>query len=131
MHVHLHVYVLLAGVPGGVDSLHVKVMKIERDSQAYKQKVNCQMYLKTLSLFCGRTKKFTEPVIIGVSNHRKPRRDEWELEGDIWRSNQPIHNSKVVDLNGLISMVDDILTTALTEKTMVRAELVQYVNANK
>ena len=118
------------GVHEGVESLHVKVMKIERDSAAYKQKVSCQMYLKSLSLFCVRRNSFNPPVIIGSSVNRKPKRDAWETEGDIWRSNPPMKNSNVVDLNGLIDMVDQILTTALTETTLVRAELVQYVDAN-
>ena len=114
----------------GVDSLHVKVMKIERDSQAYKQKVNCQMYLKTLSLFCVRSKQFNAPVLVGASRHRV-KRDEWEREGDIWRSNSAIQDSNSVDLNSLIGMVDDILITAMTTKVPVRVELVQYVDANK
>ena len=118
----------LTGVRDGVESLHVKVMKIERGSAAYKQGVNCNMYLKSLSLFCVRNKTFNEPVIVGASSNRKrtESRDKWECEGDIWRTNVPADDHSV-DLDRVLAMVDNILTTAITTNVLVRTELVEYI----
>ena len=112
----------------GVESLHVKVTKIERGSAAYKQGVNCNMYLKSLSLFCVRNKTFNEPVIVGASSNRKriEPRSRWECEGDIWRTDVPA-DDHVVDLDRVLAMVDNILTTAITTNVLVRTELVEYI----
>lgn len=115
-----------ADVPDGVDSLHVKVMKVSRDSAARKAGVHCQMYLKTL---CVSTRAnghiFPSPLVIGATLCRKdttPRR----LEDEIWHNN-PIDDSNCVDINKLIHSVDIILSQAHRGKKNVSVELVEYI----
>ena len=100
-----------AGVADGVESLHVKVMKVKRESPARKAGVNCEMYLKSLALGTSEGQsKFTAPLIIGASLCRK-NKDPMNVEESIWRVNQ-VDDSHCVDIDSLICSVDKILTQA-------------------
>ncbi len=114
------------GVKDGVESLHVKVMKVARDSPARKDNVHCQMYLKSLALSTrpnGQT--FPAPLIIGATMCRRDKTPR-QLEDEIWRC-QSVDDTHCVDVDKLMGSVDAILSRAYMSNKSVSVELVEYI----
>ena len=109
---------------GKVESLHVKVLSVEKGSQGHAAGVHCQMYLKSLALVNTRVipSVTREPVFFGAIKLRP--RSQLEIEGDIWR-NEP-NKYKRVDVHALIDLVDSVLTQAIINKLYVECQLVAY-----
>jgi hypothetical protein len=118
----------MSDVNGHPDSLHVKVMKVMRDSKARAAGVHTQMYLKSLSLGSS-TGYFGQPVFIGgdICRKKSKERSRWEIEGDIWRQSEDIpKQTRAVDLSALIELVDDVLTTGYLGKNILKVDMVSY-----
>ena len=113
-------------VPEGFESLHVKVMKVVRNSGARKAGVHCQMYLKSLSLSLTEVPiTFADTVIIGTNACRKSVTQGTRKTPDVdpWQPNQ----DHCIDMDAVIGSVDTILSKALLHNKFVRAELVEYI----
>ena len=115
----------VSGVNGQPDSLHVKVMKVKRASEARTAGVHVQMHLKSFSLGTN-TGSFGQPVFIGgdICREKTKERSAWECEGDIWRQPEDMpKQTKAVDLSSLIELVDGVLTTTHLRKKTLKVDM--------
>lgn len=111
------------GVPK-LDSLHVRVYRVEPGSQAYKLNITRLMYLKSLSLV-GKDGRVAEPFVIGSSNARVVR-TAVEQQGDIWRRTDDIPDENTLNMETLMNQVWSVLSTAMIMKKRVQVELLSY-----
>lgn len=118
-------YACIQVVGEGYEALHVKVMKVARDSPARKAGVHCQMYLKSIALSLSDPTTFADAVVIGTNccRNRVTKGVKTIPEEDPWQPNQ----DNCVDMDALIASVDSILSKALLQNKIVRAELVEYI----
>ena len=112
---------------GYLESFHVRVIRVEGGSAAHRQGVTTQMFVKSMALVHRDMlhERRGEPVLIGASQFRVARTD-LEKDGDIWRGQEDavVHNT--LDLEGIMSQVESILSTAILLKKSVQLELLWY-----
>ena len=106
------------------DSLHVKVMKVDKGSQAHRKGITRHMYLKSLAL-ARPAGGFCDPIIIGASSCRQ-RRSDYDRDGDIWRRNDGFDGDRKVDMSSLTEVVDNVMSNTLLSKKCVQVEFVYY-----
>ena len=110
------------GVPS-IESLHVRVYRVEPGSAAYKERVTTQMFLKTMTLVDKN--RVGHPVLIGAKSCRLQRKEE-EKAGDIFRDPKHVPDNNTIDLEKIIQQVESILSIAKKYNKQVRIELVRY-----
>ena len=123
---HYDAYSVCAEVLDGFESLHVKVMKVVRESPARRAGVHCQMYLKSLALSVNNKQptQFAKKTIIGASSCRKGVTQTTTTKpDDPWAPTE----RNCLDMNALITSVDRILSEALLYNKIVQAEFVEYI----
>lgn len=122
---HYDAYSVCAEVLDGFESLHVKVMKVVRESPARRAGVHCQMYLKSLALSVNnQPTQFAKKTIIGASSCRKGvTKTTATKPDDPWAPSE----RNCLDMNALITSVDRILSEAMLYNKTVQAEFVEYI----
>ena len=116
---------LVVSVDGKMESLHVRVLKVEPNSVAYKQKVTTQMFIKAMALVDGD--RIGEPVLMGASAARVYRTPE-EQSDDVWRDKRHTVLNNTLDLDLLMSPVESMLSTAMIFNRQIQVELIKYKN---
>ena len=115
---------VLSDVGDRIDSVHVKVMKVDKGSQAHRKGITRNMYLKSLAL-SKPSGEFCDPIILGASSCRQ-RRSQFDRDSDVWRHNDGVDRDRKVDIRSLTEVVDNVLANALLSKKCVRVEFVSY-----
>ena len=108
-----------------MESLHVRVWRVERNSTAYKQKVTTTMYLKSMALVDKRGTNKEATILMGAKGFRTSR-SKLRTEGDIWRDAEHKQIDNTIDLKKIAQCVEMMLQHASIHKKNIEIELVQY-----
>ena len=114
---------IVVPVKGNMESLHVRVLRVEPNSVAYKHKITTQMFLKTMALVNGD--RIGEAILMGASTARVYRSDS-ERTGDMWRDKRYTVLNNTLDLEIVMRPVESMLSTAMLFDKQIQVELIRY-----
>ena len=117
--------------PRHMESLHVRVTRVDHKSEAKRLEITPQMWLRSLAIVDTRTKPHTKwtPTIIGATGYRHHVLDMSAEERDesMWRAGNSSKKENQLDLDKIISLVDAIMCRVYRRKhTKLCVELIEF-----